>query len=234
MSGNVTGNKSAPLAERGHDLYETPAVAVHALMRVEKLPQVIWEPACGPGAIVQTLREAGHIVIAQDLVHYGCPDSRGGLDFLEETAAPAGCECIVTNPPYRRDLVGKFVANAVALVPRVYMLVRLAFLESEGRSDILDGGRLARIYPFIQRLPMMHRAGWTGPRNKSAMGFAWCIWDRNHRGAPKVKRIGFTKCKVVASHFNQCYNLAARRPGLPTSFAPIAAHGAWPARSTFR
>jgi hypothetical protein len=137
----------------------------------------------------------------EDLVDYGCPDSRGGVDFLKETAAPATCECIVTNPPYSRNLVGKFVANAVALVPRVYMLVRLAFLESEGRSDILDGGRLARIYPFIQRLPMMHRAGWTGPRNKSAMGFAWCVWDRAHRGAPKVERIGFTKCKVCGEPF---------------------------------
>src|SRR5689334_24083628 len=34
----------SPLNERGDDLYETPDVAVHALMRAEKLPHHIWEP----------------------------------------------------------------------------------------------------------------------------------------------------------------------------------------------
>src|SRR5690349_18267346 len=50
----------APLADRKDDLYETPDVAVHALLRVEKLPHHIWEPACGPGRIVNVLRGAGH------------------------------------------------------------------------------------------------------------------------------------------------------------------------------
>jgi hypothetical protein len=63
----ATGNRRSPLAERGHDLYETPAVAVQALLRVERLPHVIWEPAAGRGAIVQVLRVAGHRVVAQDL-----------------------------------------------------------------------------------------------------------------------------------------------------------------------
>jgi hypothetical protein len=35
-------------ADRGHDLYSTPAVAVEALLRVVELPPgAIWEPACG-------------------------------------------------------------------------------------------------------------------------------------------------------------------------------------------
>lgn len=73
------------LADRRHDLYETPAEAVHALLRVESLPQRIWEPACGPGAIVQVLRGAGHDVIATDLNDWGCPDSGSGMiHFLFE------------------------------------------------------------------------------------------------------------------------------------------------------
>ena len=58
----------APLDVRGNDLYETPTVAVHALLRAEKLPHFLWEPACGPGAIVNVLRGAGHTVLASDLV----------------------------------------------------------------------------------------------------------------------------------------------------------------------
>ena len=53
-------------------------------------------------------------------------------------------------------------------MPRVVMLLRLAFLESKRRSGILDGGQLARVHVFRNRLPMMHRAGWAGPKASSA------------------------------------------------------------------
>lgn len=49
----------APLEDRKDDLYETPDVAVHALLRVERLPHHIWECACGPGRIVKILRATG-------------------------------------------------------------------------------------------------------------------------------------------------------------------------------
>jgi hypothetical protein len=38
------------LTERRDDLYETPPEAVRALLRVESLPESIWEPGCGPAA----------------------------------------------------------------------------------------------------------------------------------------------------------------------------------------
>src|SRR5262249_46930029 len=70
--GIVTGVGMHPYADRGVDLYETPAPAVRALLKEESLDGPIWEPACGPGAIVRVLRAAGHRVIATDLVDYGC------------------------------------------------------------------------------------------------------------------------------------------------------------------
>ncbi len=97
---------AAPLAERGDDLYETPPEATRALMQVERLPHRLWEPACGPGAIVRVLRAAGHDVIASDLVDYGCDDSIVGVDFLMETRAPEGVEAIVSNPLDRIDWRG--------------------------------------------------------------------------------------------------------------------------------
>jgi hypothetical protein len=48
-----------PLHERRDDLYETPACATEALLRAEKLPPRIWEPACGRGAIVSVLDRPG-------------------------------------------------------------------------------------------------------------------------------------------------------------------------------
>lgn len=177
------------LSDRKDDLYETPPVAVQALLRVEKLPAKIWEPACGPGSIVRELRTAGHEVIAGDLVDYGCPLSTPGIDFLMETRAPMKVECIVTNPPFK--LAGEFVAKGLELCPRVIMLLRLAFLESERRRMILDGGHLARVHVFRNRLPMMHRHGWEGPKSTSTTAFAWFVWDREHTGPTQLNRISW-------------------------------------------
>jgi hypothetical protein len=178
------------LAERGDDLYETPAVAVHALLRVEQLPHRLWEPAAGRGAIVNVLRAAGHEVLASDLVDYGDPTHFARRDFLLERKAPDGCELVLTNPPYK--LAGEFVEHALNLCPRVIMLLRLAFMESERRTGILEGRGLARIHTFRKRLPMMHRAEWQGPKANSGMAFAWFIWDRAHTGATSIDRISWT------------------------------------------
>src|SRR4029077_1753590 len=155
-----------PLAGRRDDLYETPDVAVHALMRVENLPLRIWEPACGRGAIVRVLRAAGHYVHATDLVDYGLEVSEHGIDFLLEQKAPDAVEAIVTNPPYK--LGAQFVRRAITLVRDVYLLLRLDFYSSMQRTDIFDDSSGFRgIHVFANRLPQMHRDGWTGPRVSS-------------------------------------------------------------------
>lgn len=182
------GNKSATFAERGLDVYETPDVAIDALLRAEKLPHHIWEPACGPGAIVRKLRSVGHTVFASDVFYHGCEKSEK-LDFLLHKQQRIDVEAIVTNPPYRYATA--FVENALFHAPLVIMLLRLAFLEGIKRSSILDGGKLARVHVFRERLPMMHRAGWTGPRATSAMAFAWFAWDRFHSGPTTIDRVSW-------------------------------------------
>lgn len=182
-----------PLSERGHDLYETPPVAVEALLRAERIPTRVWEPACGPGAIVRVLRSHGHGVFASDLIDYDSPDQDvSGLDFLTETELPLkNIECILTNPPFK--LANEFAAKAIELCPRVFLLLRLAFLESERRSPILDRGDLCRVHVFRNRLPMMHRAGWDGNRASSAMSFAWFVFIRGYGGPIELRRISWGK-----------------------------------------
>jgi hypothetical protein len=190
----VTQSRRHTLAERGSDLYETPPQATLALMRVEQLPHRIWEPACGRGAIVKVLRAAGHEVAASDIQDYGIPITAPGYwgrDFLLEQQAPAGTEAILTNPPYK--LAPAFVRHALELCPRVIFLLRLAFLESTSRTDILDYGQLARVYVFRNRLPMMHRDGWAGPRATSAIPFAWFVWDAAHSGPPTLHRVSWER-----------------------------------------
>jgi hypothetical protein len=173
-------------AERGLDLYETPPCATEALLRVEQLPHSLWESGAARGAIVNVLRNHGHAVTASDICDYGFPLHFVG-DFLKQTKAPADVEAVVTNPPYK--LATEFVAHALELVPCVVMLLRLAFLESIRRTDILEHRGLARVHLFRKRLPMMHRDGWTGPRASSAIAFAWFVWSRDHVGPTTIDRI---------------------------------------------
>jgi hypothetical protein len=180
------GAERDPLSERGDDLYSTPYGATRALMKAERLPRHIWEPAAGHGAIVKVLREAGHAVLASDLVDYGEPTHFHGRDFLMEYTAPIGCECIVTNPPYK--LADQFARHAIELCPKVCMLLRLLFLEGTSRADILDRG-LARVHLFSNRLPRMHRESWDGPQASSTVAFAWFVWERHHTGPTELHRI---------------------------------------------
>jgi len=171
-----------PDAERGLDLYETPAVATEALPHVEKVPQQVWEPAAGRGAIVNVLRGHGHAVIASDVYDYGGLDFVG--DFLAQQNMPPGCDCILTNPPFQ--IANEFVAHALDLCPHVVMLLRLAFLESERRSKVLEGRGLARVHLFRKRLPMMHRDGWQGRKANSGMAFGWFVWIRGYDTGPTI------------------------------------------------
>jgi len=177
------------LSERGVDLYETPAVAVEALLRVEEIPHCIWEPAAGPGSIVRVLRDHGHAVIASDIIDYG--NLHFARDFLTEIGMPAGVEAIVTNPPYR--IAEEFGEHALQLCPLVIMLLRLAFLESERRCSILENRGLSRVHVFRRRLPMMHRAGWEGRKANSGMAFGWFVWDRQHLGLATIQRISWDR-----------------------------------------
>ena len=127
-------------------------MATLALLRAEPLPRTIWEPACGPGAIVRILRDAGHRVIATDLADYRSPgQDHADRDILLERRAPDGGEMIVTYPPSKS--AAQFAAHALSLCPRVAMLLRLTFLESTRRNAILDFGPLARVHVFRNRMP---------------------------------------------------------------------------------
>jgi hypothetical protein len=198
---HAANSGSHSLADRGDDLYQSPPEAVHPLLAVEKLPHGIWEPAAGKGAITVVLRDRGHAVISSDLIQYDDFPLHFVQDFLTTTQMPAGTEAIVTNPPYK--LAQQFVEHALELCPRVIMLMRLAFLESERRSGILDSGQLARVHVFRDRLPMMHRDGWAGPKASSAVAFAWFVWDRNHRGPTVTNRISWRGGGNAVSKFEQ-------------------------------
>jgi hypothetical protein len=177
----TAGNHSGLRSQRGAEQYATPACAVEPLPEVEPLPRHILEP-CGPrdSPLVRTLEAHGHIVTAFDLVH-------DGIDFLEVTELPPDIGGLVTNPPF--SLAADFVRHGLSLVPKVVVLERIQWLESQGRADLFDSGTLARVHVFRSRVPRMHRVGWIGKPSSPAMCLAWFVFERDHRGPPALRWI---------------------------------------------
>jgi len=165
----------------GRDFYETPKIATEALLTAEPMPHVIWEPACGTGAISKVLEAHGHKVISTDLHDYGY--GRPHQDFFGHVHGLA--TTIITNPPY--GCADEFVEHACRLCPKVAVLLRLQWLESQRRREgIFARHRLARVLVFSKRLPMMHQEGWEGPRSTSTIAYAWFVFHRDWDGKPEI------------------------------------------------
>jgi hypothetical protein len=105
-----------------------------------------------------------------------------GGTLVEMPAAP-GTVAVVTNPPF--VLAAEFVTHGLKLVPLVIVLERIQFLES--RVEFWAAGKLARIWFFQNRVPRMHKVGWTGKRASAGMSLAWFVFKRDHDGsAPRL------------------------------------------------
>lgn len=191
----LTGNLRNTQPADDPNFYATPYAALPALLQAERkrMPKVIWEPACGNGALVVPLRNRGFHTVATDLHDWGCPDAQTGLDFTGNSATAVAAQLsmdhdrfgIITNPPF--NIIEEFVERAVAMAPYVALLCRLAFLESESRMHWFPRMGLRRVHVIGERLPMMHRHGYEGPKLSNAgMCFAWFVFESQARRSLQV------------------------------------------------
>jgi hypothetical protein len=189
--------KRSPIATRDvGELYESPSCAVRSLIATGELDRfrggVLWECAAGKNAIVRELKAKSFAVHATDIERYaGADDVLAPVDFLLEEKAPAGVSAIVTNPPFAQ--ADAFIRHGLELGLPVIVLLRLQALEGVGRSDIIDR-HLWRLYVGCQRLPQMHRLGWTGKRTRLAGSpSAWFVFTPSVRRGPiEMQRINWS------------------------------------------
>ena len=174
--------------DRGLEFYRTPECATRALIAIEgnRIPTMVWEPACGDGAMSTVLFAHGRDVFSTDIESRGYAARR--QDFLTADRDLAeGLSAVVTNPPF--SLAQEFVDKAFSFPSIHYcaLLLRLSFLESQKRKAWFQGNPPARIHVSSRRLPMMHRDGWDGPKSTSTLAHAWFIWLRGYDGPPQLR-----------------------------------------------
>jgi hypothetical protein len=165
------------------DFYATPPESTRALLRVEKFAGAVWEPACGDGAIAKVLQEAGHEVIATDLVERGFGTPR--IDVLMAYAPRA--PNIITNPPFKR--ASDFARTALQLTTgKVALLLKVGFLEGKGRGDLYDVSPFARLWVFRERQTFLKGGSQAVTMNGAGgmIAYGWFVWDHSHSGPPTL------------------------------------------------
>jgi len=163
-----------------NDFYRTPYDCTRALLAVETFGPVVWEPACGDGAISRVLAADGYGVVSTDLFDrgYGTP----GVDFTlcMDPLAPD----IVTNPPYR--LAERFIVRAHDLgAVKVAFLLRLAFLAGENRRKRLwSQVPPSKVWVCSARPTLWDGSDLNPQDHGGATDYAWFVWQRGRAPEP--------------------------------------------------
>ncbi|MGF9694719.1 hypothetical protein AAIH46_18005 [Rhizobium sp. 0TCS1.26] len=189
---HAIGTQSRSKEERGQNAYFSPIEGVRTILALESFSARVKEPACGKGAISQPFEAAGYDALIADLVDYSTTTKDGELqqvgDFLLSVAGDTVGDDIVTNPPYGKHILNRFVAHALREhKPRkMALLLNLNFMcgcTDPDRLYAMQENPPSRIYVFTRRLPMMHQDGWDGEEASSQMNTAWFVWERNEDGS---------------------------------------------------
>ena len=167
------------------DWYVEPPRATDALISVEGFSGPVWDPACGQGNIVETLRAAGFNAYGTDLElrHGGAQWWAGCHDFLaQEDYLLSLAPNIVMNPPFFRGKGAEaFIRRALDLAAaKVAAFVDVRFLTGAARAKGLYADhppdRIWIVTPRVSCPPGEYlEAG-----NKAGGGtadYCWMVWD---------------------------------------------------------
>jgi hypothetical protein len=160
----------------GDDFYPTPAWATHALMLNEKFEGLIWEPACGDGAMSKVIKKYNENVLSTDLNNQGYGTYGYNFIDLPDEFKDDRSDNIITNPPY--NIANDFVKKALEVADKkVAMLLRLAYLEGQERYDTLYSVQPpTRVWVFSERITF-YKKGAT-KKGSGTTAYGWFVWDR--------------------------------------------------------
>ena len=93
---------------------------------------------------------------------------------------------ILTNPPYK--YAQEFVEHALELIPegnRVYMFLKLTFLEGKKRRTLFDKKQLKTVYVSSARIKCAMNGNFEA-MGSSAAAYAWYEFEKGYNGDPKI------------------------------------------------
>ncbi len=188
----MTGGRRRGRGRQAHDWYPTPPDVTGALLdwldSHLARPKLVWDPACGDGALCRVCAERGMRTIGSDLVDRGY--GMAGVDFLTTRRQPDGAivaadgriivpaeampatggPVVITNPPYADRLPERFLLHAAELgIDSVIMLLKSTFWAAACRDACWSEWRPYAILQLTWRPDFLRLGGPT-------MDVIWCVW----------------------------------------------------------
>lgn len=99
---------------------------------------------------------------------------------------------IITNPPYK--YAKEFVEHALSLIPtgrKVFMFLKLQFLEGKARRALFDTGVLKTLYVSTSRILCAKNGDFKYMREHggSAVAYGWYEFEKGYKGKPVIEWI---------------------------------------------
>lgn len=157
------------------DFYPTPPEVTHSLMRflfeknILSGETVIWEPACGNGAMSNVLSQYAKNVISTDIRETGF--GSGGIDFLNESRQ---CDAIITNPPFA--LSEQFIRHSLDQAKIVAMVLKSQYWHASKRYDLFENSPPAFVLPLTWRPDFLFDQRTGDKRAAPTMECIWTVW----------------------------------------------------------
>lgn len=151
------------------DFYPTPKEVTIALLDFLNIPlgRLIWEPACGNGAMSNVIKSYGYEVVETDIVT--------GQDYL---TTKRDCDVIITNPPF--NLSEQFIRKAVSEANLVCMLVKSQYWHASKRLKLFEDTSPKYILPLTWRPDFLEHTRKEGDKKGSpTMEVCWVVWSNS-------------------------------------------------------
>lgn len=169
------------------DFYPTPPEVTIALMDFLKLqPCVVWECACGNGAMADIIKSYGHSVIATDLITGG--------DFLN---IHYDVDAIITNPPF--NLSSEFIEKALKEADIVAMVLKSQYWHAKKRFDLFIKNPPAYILPLTWRPDFLYQERENGKTGSPTLEIIWTVWIKGNTGREYIPLLKPLPCPSTSN-----------------------------------
>ena len=162
LASRINGGNSAYKRVES-DYYPTPPEATQAILNFLQIPinNTIWEPACGEGYMVETMRRNGYTVIGTDIID--------GTDYLMTDLQQ--CDWIITNPPFNKSQ--QFIERSILHHKPFALLLKSQYWHAKKRYDLFQKHKPQYVLPLTWRPDfLMGKRGSGSP----LMDMMWVVW----------------------------------------------------------
>lgn len=135
------GARSKRYEQEEHHWYVDPPYCTEQLMAaIDFGTDLIWDPSCGKGTILDVAKERGHMTVGSDIVDRHARHRFHRANFITQLSKPPSYRdhplSIICNPPYgsEPDIAERFIRKALDFpIRQAAFLLPIAFLCSVGR-----------------------------------------------------------------------------------------------------